>query len=61
MDAFAPADTVGGGDPRLRDAALALTALGQKPDDAAKMIKAVAKKLTPKTSVEELIRMALTK
>jgi Holliday junction DNA helicase RuvA len=49
------------GDSRLRDAALALGALGHKPDDAAKMIKAVAKKLTPEMTVEDLIRLALTK
>ena len=60
LDAFAPADTAPG-DHRLRDAALALGALGHKTDDAAKMIKGVAKKLTPDTTVEDLIRMALTK
>lgn len=60
LDAFAPADTAPG-DSRLRDAALALGALGHKPDDAARMIKAVAKKLKPETTVEDLIRMALTK
>ncbi len=60
LDAFAPADAAPG-DHRLRDAALALGALGHKPDDAAKMIKAVAGKLTTKTTVEDLIRMALTK
>ncbi len=60
LDAFAPAGAAHG-DNRLRDAALALAALGHKPDDAAKMVKAVADKLTSKTTVEELIRMALTK
>ena len=60
LDVFAPVETVGG-DNRLRDAALALTALGQKPDDAAKMVKAVAKKIKPDTTVEELIRLALTR
>ena len=60
LDAFAPA-AAESGDSRLRDAALALTALGQKPDDAAQLIKAAAKKLTPEMSVEDLIRMALTK
>jgi len=49
------------GDTRLRDAALALGALGYKLDDAQKMIKAVAIKLTPETTVEDLIRLALTK
>ena len=49
------------GDSRLRDAALALGALGYKLDDAQKMIKSVALKITPKTTVEELIRLALTK
>lgn len=60
LDAFA-----GGneplGDARLRDAALALGALGYKLDDAQKMIKAAAPKLAPETTVEELIRLALTK
>ncbi|HEY5652831.1 MAG TPA: Holliday junction branch migration protein RuvA [Pontiella sp.] len=60
LDAFAPADAYSG-DNRLRDAALALSALGHKPDDAAKMIKGVAKKLTPDMTVEGLIRLALTK
>lgn len=60
LDAFAPAEAASG-DHRLRDAALALGALGHKPDDAAKMIKGVAKKLTPEMTVEDLIRLALTK
>ena len=60
LDAFASPDTAPG-DNRLRDAALALTALGQKPDDATKMITGVAKKLTPDMTVEDLIRLALTK
>lgn len=60
LDAFAPAGGIEG-DSRLRDAALALAALGHKPDDAAKMIQAAAGKITPKTTVEDLIRMALTK
>lgn len=49
------------GDARLRDAALALAALGYKLDAAQKMIKSVTLKLTPKMTVEELIRLALTK
>ena len=60
LDAFADDEGLPG-DHRLRDAALALGALGHKPDDAAKMIKGVAKKLTPDMTVEDLIRMALTK
>ncbi|MDF7809123.1 Holliday junction branch migration protein RuvA [Pontiellaceae bacterium B12219] len=60
LDAFAPEENPTG-DNRMRDAALALTALGQKPDDAAKMIKNVAAKLTPAMTVEDLIRLALTK
>lgn len=60
LDAFAPAETPSG-DNRLRDAALALTALGHKSDDAVKMVKAVAGKLTSKTTVEDLIRLALTR
>lgn len=49
------------GDGRLRDAALALTALGHKTEDAQKMVKGIAKKLTPEMTVEDLIRLALTK
>ena len=49
------------GDTRLRDAALALSALGHKPDDAAKMIRSIASGLTPDMTVEDLIRLALTK
>ncbi|MDF7801413.1 Holliday junction branch migration protein RuvA [Pontiellaceae bacterium B1224] len=60
LDAFAPLEAPAG-DSRMRDAALALTALGQKPDDAAKMIKNVAAKMTPTMTVEDLIRLALTK
>jgi len=59
LDVFSSSEIPG--DSRLRDAALALGALGHKPDDAAKMIKAVAKKLTPEMTVEDLIRLALTK
>lgn len=46
------------GDVRLRDAAMALISLGYKQDDARKMVKAL--KLEATTSVEDLIRMALT-
>ena len=60
LDAFASGDTLPG-DHRLRDAALALGALGHKPDDATKLMKGVAKKLTPEMTVEDLIRLALTK
>ena len=60
LDAFAPAD-MPSGDARLRDAALALAALGQKPEDAAKMIKNIANRITPETTIEEIIRLALTK
>ena len=60
LDAFASSEALPG-DNRLRDAALALTALGQKPEDATKLITGVAKKLTPEMTFEDLIRMALTK
>ena len=46
------------GDSRLRDAALALISLGYKQEDARKMVKAI--KLEAATSVEEIIRKALT-
>ena len=58
LDAFAtPAEPEG--DHRLRDAALALHALGQPADAAAKKIKAMAQELTPEMTVEEIIRRAL--
>lgn len=57
FEAIAGADAEPG-DHRLRDAALALISLGYKQDDARKMVKAL--KLEPSTSVETLIRMALT-
>lgn len=60
LDAIA-VDEIQAGDNRLRDAALALSSLGHKPEDAARMIKTAATGLTEKTTVEELIRMALTK
>ncbi|HEY5622002.1 MAG TPA: Holliday junction branch migration protein RuvA [Pontiella sp.] len=60
LDVFAPLEA-GSGDHRLRDAALALGALGHKPDDAVKMVKAVAEKMTPEMTVEDLIRLTLTK
>jgi len=60
LDAFAPSE-MPAGDHRMRDAALALSALGHKPEDAAKMIKSAAVKLTPKMTVEDLIRLALTR
>ena len=47
-------------DNRLRDAALALQALGQSAEAATKKVKAVAEDLTPKMSVEDIIRKALT-
>ncbi len=46
------------GDHRLRDAALALVSLGYKQADAHKMIKKLDR--TPETSVEEMVRKALT-
>jgi Holliday junction DNA helicase RuvA len=60
LDAFAPAE-IPAGDSRMRDAALALGALGHKPDDAAKMIKGVSARMTPDMTVEDLIRLALTR
>ena len=60
LDVFAPLEA-GSGDHRLRDAALALGALGHKPDDAVAMVKAVAEKMTPEMTVEDLIRLTLTK
>ena len=48
------------GDTRLRDAALALIALGYKQADAQKMVGAHALNLQEGTAVEDLVRMALT-
>jgi Holliday junction DNA helicase RuvA len=48
------------GDHRLRDAALALISLGYKQADAQKMVKAYALKLDERTTVEEIVRKALT-
>ena len=48
-------------DHRLRDAAMALSALGHTADAAAKLVKATTQKLTQETTVEEIIRMALTR
>jgi len=47
------------GDTRLRDAALALISLGYKQDDARKAVKAL--KIEPSASVEEIVRMVLSK
>jgi Holliday junction DNA helicase RuvA len=60
LDTFQTED-MHSGDRRLHDAALALGALGHKPDDAIKMVKGIAKQLEPETTVEDIIRMALTK
>ena len=46
---------------RMRDAALALSALGYKFDDAQKMLQSILPKLTPEMEIEDLIRLALTK
>ena len=47
-------------DVRIRDAVLALVALGYKQADAIKMINAVSEKSDPSTTVEDLVRLALT-
>ena len=61
LDAFETVEDVAGADNRMRDAALALGALGHKPEDAAKMIKRIASKMTPDMTVEDVIRLALTR
>ena len=48
-------------DSRLRDAVLALSALGYSNDASSKMVMNVAKNLTPDMTVEEIIRSALIK
>ena len=60
----AVAGTDDGDDPLhagLRDALLALVALGYKQDDARKMVLAVSKKHPDITDVEKLIKMALSR
>ena len=47
-------------DVQIRDAVLALVALGYKQADAIKMINAVSEKSDPSTTVEDLVRLALT-
>ncbi len=59
LEAIAGADAAPG-DHRLRDAALALISLGYKQADAQKMVKACALKLEDGTTVEDIVRMALT-
>ena len=48
-------------DLKLRDAILALTALGHSNDAAIKMVKNITSSLTPDMSVEEIIRQSLKK
>ena len=48
-------------DSRLRDAVLALSALGYSNDASSKMVMNIAKNLTPDMTVEEIIRSALIK
>jgi Holliday junction DNA helicase RuvA len=59
LEALAGSDEPSG-DTRLRDAALALISLGYKQADAQKMVKACALKLKESTTVEDIVRMALT-
>jgi Holliday junction DNA helicase RuvA len=58
LETLSGADDQPVGDVRLRDAALALISLGYKQDDARKMVKAL--KIEASTSVEDIVRMALT-
>jgi Holliday junction DNA helicase RuvA len=58
LETLAGADDAPMGDHRLRDAAMALIALGYKQDDARKMVTAL--KLEATTSVEDIVRKALT-
>jgi len=59
LEALSGADTTPG-DHRLRDASLALISLGYKQVDAQKMVKAYALKIEESTTVEDIVRMALT-
>lgn len=61
LDTLAGSGDAGAGDVRLRDAALALGALGYRPEDARKMIRSIASGLKPEMSVEDIIRLALTR
>jgi len=53
-----PAD---GGDSRLHDVSLALISLGYKPAEAQRMVETVAKSASPDSSVEDMIRLALSR
>lgn len=54
-------DSASTNDNRLHDAALALNALGYSTDASSKMVKNIAKKITTEMTVEDIIRIALTK
>lgn len=45
---------------RARDAFMALISLGYKQTEAHKMIKKITGKIAPETSIEDMVRMALT-
>ncbi len=49
------------GDQKLHDAALALGALGFKPNDAHEVVRAVIAVLGPQASIEQIVRAALKK
>jgi holliday junction DNA helicase RuvA len=63
-EAEALAATGGGeaaGDERLRDAVLALISLGYKQADARAMLEKILTRIEPSLSVEDVVRMALTR
>ena len=48
-------------DQRIRDTILALVSLGYKQEDAAKMLRSITGTIRPEHTVEDLIRLALTR
>jgi Holliday junction DNA helicase RuvA len=61
LEATSGAEEAMSGDSRLRDTVMALIALGYKQADALKMVRAAAGQAGPDASVEDLIRLALSR
>lgn len=59
LEAVAGAEPLSPGDLKMRDAIVALVALGHKQADAQKMVRAAAESLPAEAPLEELIRKAL--
>ena len=59
-EALAAGNASGPADARLRDAVLALVSLGYKPADAQRMVKDVADRISPDSSLEHVLRLVLS-